>query len=240
MERDILQEELKEMRAEKMQSDAVIEQLTQQLADANEKHNNQLSQIGLNHNASIAEQQEQHQQAIDDLVKELEQIRHQHAADLQTLQNEHEMKIQSLNNEHEMKIQSLNTTMEETKRTELMPALVFAVATPDLNETPKPDTTIASNDVADQMKTDDVALVSLHEQLEVAKNEIARLNELITASKVTEIVTVGGGMAVWLLFTLLNHLLTISPQPLNMISITLTISFPPFPHLKYLFYCILF
>lgn len=189
MERDILQEELKKMREEKMQSDAVIEQLTQQsqqLVDANEKHNNQLSQIGLNHNASIAAQQEQHQQAMDDLVKQLEQIRHQHATDLQTLQNEHEIKIQSL-----------KTTMAETKRTELLPTLVLAVATPDLNETPKPDNMIAgsSNEVAEQTKTNDTALVSVHEQLEVAKNEIARLNELITAaSKVTEIVIVGGGM----------------------------------------------
>ena len=208
VERDILQEELKEttrqvgemtekmeeMKAEKMQSDAVIEQLTQQLAEANDKHNNQLSQIGLDHSASIAAQQEQHQQTIDDLVKEMEQIRHQHAAELQTLQNEHETKMQSL-----------KTTMEQTQRNELVSTL--AVATPDVNETPQPNPMTAVIEVAEQMTTND-ALISVQEELEIAKNEIARLNELITASKVTEVIVVG-------MVTQLNLLTTSSHHPFS-------------------------
>ena len=200
-ERDILQEELKEttrqvgeMKAEKMQSDAMIEQLTQQLVDANDKHNNQLSQIGLDHSASIAAQQEQHQQTIDDLVKEMEQIRHQHAAELQTLQNEHETKMQSL-----------KTTMEESQRSELVSTL--AVATPDVNETPQPNPTTVTIEVEEQMTTND-ALISVQEELEIAKNEIARLNELITASKVAEVIVVG-------MVTQLNLLTTSSHHPFS-------------------------
>ena len=85
-----------EMKAEKSQSDVLINQLQQQLADALEKHNNHISQVSLDHSASSSAMHERHQQSIVEKEKQMEELHLRHTADLQSLKHEHELELQSL------------------------------------------------------------------------------------------------------------------------------------------------
>ena len=195
-----LSDQMQQMKAEKTQSDDHIEQLKHQLTDALDKHSHHLSQVVLDHSVSSSALHEKHQQSIDDLAKQMEELRLQHATDVQLLKNAHEMEMQSLK------------TAGETQRNELTTAL--AVAKQDVHATPQQlNTAITANDneLIDSQENTELplhtentqtqaldalsldALSAVQEELELAKKEIIRLNELIFGRKVY-VVTVTGAV----------------------------------------------
>ena len=134
-----------EMKAETSQSDVLINQLQQQLADALEKHNNHISQVSLDDSASSSAMHERHQQSIVEKEKQMEELHLRHTADLQSLKHEHELELQSLK------------TFEGAQRNEWMAGL----ARQDVNETTPLITVTAAKDsdlVDGQEVTTDLAV----------------------------------------------------------------------------------